>query len=186
MKNIYIIGLIAVLIAVASAAFYLNGTENVKINNYDECAAAGYSVLESYPEQCKLPDGTTFTRQVNYSNDGLSIYKDFRTNEYACFGCNNKMCVDILIDENIEIVNETSNFYCDEDFNIVEKPIPTDIIKVEKDFGNKIVYDMNQNKDNLVIDCNARGGTFNECGSVCASDAEICTKQCALTCEDIN
>lgn len=34
------------------------------INNFEECAAAGYPILESYPEQCKTPDGRTFVRII--------------------------------------------------------------------------------------------------------------------------
>jgi hypothetical protein len=35
-----------------------------QITSYDQCAAAGYPILETYPEQCKLPDGRTFTRNI--------------------------------------------------------------------------------------------------------------------------
>jgi len=34
------------------------------INSYDDCAKAGYPILETYPEQCKTPDGRTFVRQI--------------------------------------------------------------------------------------------------------------------------
>lgn len=34
------------------------------ISSYEECAAAGYPILESYPEQCSVPDGPTFTREL--------------------------------------------------------------------------------------------------------------------------
>jgi hypothetical protein len=32
------------------------------INSFDECARAGYPIMESYPEQCRTPDGRNFTR----------------------------------------------------------------------------------------------------------------------------
>lgn len=32
----------------------------VAAGSYDECAAAGYPILESYPTQCRTPDGQTF------------------------------------------------------------------------------------------------------------------------------
>ncbi|MFH1398687.1 MAG: Kazal-type serine protease inhibitor family protein [Candidatus Woesearchaeota archaeon] len=32
-----------------------------QISNYNECVAAGYPILESYPPQCRTPDGKTFT-----------------------------------------------------------------------------------------------------------------------------
>ncbi len=31
-----------------------------KANNFEECASAGYPVLESYPRQCKTPSGKMF------------------------------------------------------------------------------------------------------------------------------
>ncbi|MDB5204518.1 MAG: hypothetical protein JWP09_546 [Candidatus Taylorbacteria bacterium] len=34
------------------------------ITTYEECTAAGYPALESYPEQCKTPDGKTFVKSV--------------------------------------------------------------------------------------------------------------------------
>lgn len=30
------------------------------INNFEQCAQAGYSVMESYPRQCQTPDGRNF------------------------------------------------------------------------------------------------------------------------------
>lgn len=32
------------------------------VNSFDECAAAGYPIAESYPEQCITPDGRSFTK----------------------------------------------------------------------------------------------------------------------------
>ncbi len=37
-------------------------TPPADISTFEECAAAGYPILEIYPEQCKVPGGTTFTR----------------------------------------------------------------------------------------------------------------------------
>jgi hypothetical protein len=31
------------------------------VTSYAECVAAGYPILETYPEQCRTPDGQTFT-----------------------------------------------------------------------------------------------------------------------------
>lgn len=33
------------------------------ISSFDECVAAGYPVMESYPEQCRA-NGQTFIRQI--------------------------------------------------------------------------------------------------------------------------
>lgn len=34
------------------------------ISNFEECLAAGYSVMESYPERCMTEDGIVFTREI--------------------------------------------------------------------------------------------------------------------------
>jgi hypothetical protein len=42
-----------------------NGTACMKvIGRFEECVAAGYPVMESYPRQCRVPGGPTFTEQV--------------------------------------------------------------------------------------------------------------------------
>lgn len=53
-------------------------------------------------------------------------------------------------------------------------------------FPEKLVYTDNMNEfaeDDLRNHCEAEGGTFNTCGSVCPSTADVCTEQCAYTCE---
>lgn len=34
------------------------------VSSFEECAAAGYPIMESYPEQCRTPDGKTFVRDI--------------------------------------------------------------------------------------------------------------------------
>jgi len=38
--------------------------EPMQINNFDECAAAGNPVMESYPRQCNTPDGKHFVENI--------------------------------------------------------------------------------------------------------------------------
>ncbi len=47
--------------------WYFKGKSNnlQAINSFEECAAAGYPVIESYPERCNTPDGRSFTRQIS-------------------------------------------------------------------------------------------------------------------------
>ncbi|MBP9816600.1 MAG: hypothetical protein KBD05_01055 [Candidatus Pacebacteria bacterium] len=40
----------------------LKETPNAPITSFEECAAAGYPIAESYPEQCYTPDGKSFVR----------------------------------------------------------------------------------------------------------------------------
>ena len=35
-----------------------------QIRNFEECAAAGYPVMESYPRQCRVPGGPTFVEEI--------------------------------------------------------------------------------------------------------------------------
>lgn len=34
-----------------------------EVNSFEECADAGYPVMESFPEQCRAPDGRSFTKE---------------------------------------------------------------------------------------------------------------------------
>lgn len=56
-------------IAIASTAGYFVFSQNLKekvasINSFEDCAKH-YPVMESYPEQCKTPDGKYFTRELS-------------------------------------------------------------------------------------------------------------------------
>ncbi len=35
-----------------------------KINNFEECADHGYPIMESYPRQCRTPDGRLFVEEI--------------------------------------------------------------------------------------------------------------------------
>ena len=36
-----------------------------QINSFEECVAVGYPISQSYPRQCRTPDGRTFVEQIN-------------------------------------------------------------------------------------------------------------------------
>lgn len=63
-------GKIIILLFVLFGVGFLAGTqikENKKIQaitSFEACAQAGYPIMESYPEQCKTPDGRTFVKQI--------------------------------------------------------------------------------------------------------------------------
>lgn len=40
-----------------------------KISNFEECKNAGYPVMESYPEQCRAPNGDLFVRSIENKNE---------------------------------------------------------------------------------------------------------------------
>jgi len=54
-----------VVILVGIGAFYWSRTYKLsKINSFESCAAAGFPILESYPEQCRTPDGKSFAKDI--------------------------------------------------------------------------------------------------------------------------
>lgn len=57
--------LFAILIA-GTLFFFLKKEDSVSnIKSFEDCAEAGYPILESYPEQCRTPDGRTFVKLVS-------------------------------------------------------------------------------------------------------------------------
>lgn len=58
-------------------------------------------------------------------------------------------------------------------------------VPIQEQFEGKIVYttDLGVDKAPLVEHCEAQGGEFNDCGSVCAPGEDVCASVCAYTCE---
>ena len=44
---------------------YIKIQKNNAITSFEECVAAGYPIMESYPEKCSVPNGPTFTHQID-------------------------------------------------------------------------------------------------------------------------
>lgn len=67
-----LLALILILIVV-SVIFYSHekGSLNV-IDSFESCAEQGYPIMESYPRQCKTPDGRTFVEDVEVSGPILN------------------------------------------------------------------------------------------------------------------
>lgn len=56
---------LAVLIIVGLLVW--NNSRISQINSFTDCKNAGYPIMESYPEQCRTPDGRTFVNNVGQS-----------------------------------------------------------------------------------------------------------------------
>ncbi|OGG58297.1 hypothetical protein A2853_00010 [Candidatus Kaiserbacteria bacterium RIFCSPHIGHO2_01_FULL_55_17] len=91
-----LVGTIVVLTLIAGLllAFAENKREQyvLSVTNFDECAAAGFPIMESYPEQCRTSDGRTFVneRQVAPGGEqGLGL----QANGCAVAGCSGQLCV---------------------------------------------------------------------------------------------
>ncbi len=67
--NLFItLGIILIFLVSGVFLFYfteVSEDENRVISSYEECAAAGNPILESYPPQCKTEDGQTFSQETN-------------------------------------------------------------------------------------------------------------------------
>jgi len=65
-KTIFIIFVIVLIVAALGLWFIMKKAvaPAPKITNFEECAAAGYPVIESYPRQCRTPNGKTFAEKV--------------------------------------------------------------------------------------------------------------------------
>jgi FKBP-type peptidyl-prolyl cis-trans isomerase len=73
MKNKYLIHVAVAILVLGGLALYyqLNKQAVAKISSFEECKNAGYPVMESYPEQCRTPDGRNFinAQQANMNID---------------------------------------------------------------------------------------------------------------------
>ncbi len=84
---------LVVLSALATVGFYLSeykGNDEIVINNpdaskgsspsetvnnFDECEAAGYPIMESYPRQCTTPDGEIFVEGIGNELEKADLIK---------------------------------------------------------------------------------------------------------------
>lgn len=59
-----LIVLVVILGITIVALNYLRKSEKVSVNNFTDCLGANYLVLETYPRQCKTPEGKTFVENI--------------------------------------------------------------------------------------------------------------------------
>jgi hypothetical protein len=62
MKTIILI--MAFLFGIVGLVVTLAPLQAAVVNSFEECAAAGYPVAESYPRRCTTPDGRSFVEAV--------------------------------------------------------------------------------------------------------------------------
>ncbi len=70
----------------------ISGKGNVSVNSFEECAAAGYPIMESYPRQCRGPDGRNFvssqdSADINASRQNQSAENDSSLGPRCCREC---------------------------------------------------------------------------------------------------
>lgn len=103
-KTTTLIGLLVVLVIVAGLLISLSNIAKqqrvISIGSFEECALAGYPIMESYPERCATPDGRTFVNEKQQpvtSNDGtetgVGAGLGLSANGCAVAGCSGQLCV---------------------------------------------------------------------------------------------
>lgn len=65
------IGIVSVVGLFGGFYFYQQQKE-AKITTFEQCQQAGYPTLESYPAQCRLPSGKSFTQNIGNALDTQS------------------------------------------------------------------------------------------------------------------
>ena len=78
-KQTVVIIAIAASVTLAGIVIWLNpfrlGQDGrvPSVSSFDECVRAGYPVMESFPRQCRTPDGRNFVEQINGNQEsGIS------------------------------------------------------------------------------------------------------------------
>jgi hypothetical protein len=96
-KTTTLLGLLVVLIVVAGVLFSLTTLARQQrirtIGSFEDCALAGYPITESYPEQCRTPDGRIFvnTKQVSTTTDVL-LPAEPQASDCVIGGCSAQLC----------------------------------------------------------------------------------------------
>jgi hypothetical protein len=75
-------GILVVILGIALLTTLNRLTIAQEINSFDDCAKAGYPILESYPRQCKTPDGRTFVEE-SVINADLDARFQLKINQIA-------------------------------------------------------------------------------------------------------
>jgi len=65
------ISIVVILLIILGVWDYIAKDSKTDIASFEECQKAGYPVLESYPLQCKLPNGTIFKQGAEPNKDLL-------------------------------------------------------------------------------------------------------------------
>lgn len=71
--------LIILILALIGGFLYLNyrdpGDTGIIINSFEECAAQGYPVMESYPRQCRTPGGKIFVEDIGNELEKVDLIR---------------------------------------------------------------------------------------------------------------
>lgn len=67
----YTVIILIVVVALILGVVYLKSERIAQIDSFTACADAGFPILESYPRQCRTPDGRSFVEDISGSKANL-------------------------------------------------------------------------------------------------------------------
>ncbi len=91
------LSVIALILGLGAGLLSRTGTaQELMLQNFAECEAAGYPIMESYPRQCAVPGGQTFVEDISVPED-----EPLTTSGCLPAGCSAQLCVEAVEAPNI-------------------------------------------------------------------------------------
>lgn len=83
MKTSHTVVVLLVLLLGVGAGWYMWSRVDIRpvVLSFEDCAAAGYPVMESYPRQCATPDGRTYAEEISAEATYVNATSDMITVE---------------------------------------------------------------------------------------------------------
>lgn len=184
MKVISHLPILLIALFILSACTPVLKLTPLKVNNFEECVNAGNPVMESYPRQCRHGE-KSFTEEIKFDAGS----------EGSCTSIFRPVCGKLqvqCIKAPCPPIATTFQNRCEADVagatDVVEGACEDEAPNPE---GACLSFDGNWLPESRECEgmsreqCEAIGGTFNECASACRNDptAEICTMQCVIVCQ---
>lgn len=86
-----------IVLAFAWIFFTYKNNKLSRITDFDSCVAAGYRVLETYPEQCVTQDGRIFVRVIDNRNINSSPVPNTNGQVEGCVDrCGDNICQEVV------------------------------------------------------------------------------------------
>jgi hypothetical protein len=87
---------LAIVLGIIALALWTISEHNrvALINSYEACASAGYPILESYPSQCKTPNGRTFVNPNEKAEPYVAPTSTAASTGCVVGGCSGEVCSD--------------------------------------------------------------------------------------------
>ncbi len=108
MQILKILGLLALAgvlgvmaLVIVNTAPRINLEMPARVTSFEECAAAGNPVMESYPRQCRSADGTLFVEEIPEPVVPPSVGLGLPAQGCAVAGCSGQLCVPAALADSI-------------------------------------------------------------------------------------